>query len=333
MTTNSTPTAVPDAPTLRTSRWDFSDFGALAETIQGWGLDWIQLDRGPLEAHLHQVLTPNVLVTGFRFSRKFHQRGTSPPGVRTFGVVGKGTPDLEWRGSIGTDAKIVVFPANDEFQMVSHPGFHGDGLSIPEDHIRSVAETLGLPDPLEHLPSGLAFVDVDVDRLKALSHTLSRLHGMAAVQGNVVPTETALKELDFDIATAMVSVLQTGQRTSAKPPEANLRARALRLALDFIEDHSDEPPCIQDVCQASGVSWRTLNYAFQDRFGVTPKQYLQVVRLQLVRRAILNVAPEVSILEIASGRGFWHMGQFATDYRRQFGELPSETVRRSRLAV
>ncbi len=330
MTTHSTPTTVPDTPPLPAVRREFGDFEAFAEAIQGWGLDWVQLDRGSLKARLQQVTTPSALLARFRFSRKFHQRGTSPPGVRTFGFTGERSPDVEWRGRTGTNGHIIAFPANDEFQVMSHPGFHGDTVSISEDHIRSVAETMGLPDPLEHLPNGLAFVDVDNRRLDTLRNTLSRLHGMVAVQAKVVPTEAALTDLDFDIATALVSVLQTGQSPGARSPEPTLRARALRLALDYIEDHADEPPCIQDVCRASGVSWRTLNYAFQDRFGVTPKHYLQAARLQRVRRTILNAEPEASILEIASDQGFWHMGQFAADYRRQFGELPSETLRRDR---
>jgi AraC family ethanolamine operon transcriptional activator len=33
------------------------------------------------------------------------------------------------------------------------------------------------------------------------------------------------------------------------------------------------------------------------------------------------------INEIANRWGFWHMSQFAADYRRFFGELPSETLR------
>ncbi|GAG76698.1 unnamed protein product, partial [marine sediment metagenome] len=35
-----------------------------------------------------------------------------------------------------------------------------------------------------------------------------------------------------------------------------------------------------------------------------------------------------SIIELAGVNGFWHMGQFAADYRRIYGKLPSETLNR-----
>ena len=75
------------------------------------------------------------------------------------------------------------------------------------------------------------------------------------------------------------------------------------------------------------MSWRTLDYAFRDQFDLTPKQYLQTVRLQQVRRDLLKTPANTTIVEIAANRGFWHMGQFARDYRRTFDELPSETAR------
>ena len=34
------------------------------------------------------------------------------------------------------------------------------------------------------------------------------------------------------------------------------------------------------------------------------------------------------IADVANEWGFWHMGQLAADYRRHFGENPSETLRR-----
>ncbi|UCG61547.1 MAG: helix-turn-helix domain-containing protein [Candidatus Zixiibacteriota bacterium] len=35
-----------------------------------------------------------------------------------------------------------------------------------------------------------------------------------------------------------------------------------------------------------------------------------------------------TIADVANHWGFWHMGQFSADYRRLFGELPLETLRR-----
>ena len=46
-------------------------------------------------------------------------------------------------------------------------------------------------------------------------------------------------------------------------------------------------------------------------------------------RAELEAAPpETGVTAIALKWGFVHLGRFAQDYRRRYGELPSETLRR-----
>jgi AraC-like DNA-binding protein len=307
-------------------RQEFCDFEELAEEVTGWGFDWVQLDGGPLEAAIQQASTPTAQFARFRFSRKFHQRGTTPADVRTFGLVGELSPDIEWRGSIGTNAHLLAFPTDDLFEVVSQPGFHGGTVSVPEDRIRVFAECMGVPDPLGKIPKGLAFIEVGPRRQKALREATSRFHTVAAADGPVNPT--VIRQLESEIMTALVAALQAGRPTGFSPPEPRLRARALQSALDYIEAHADEPPGIQEICRASGASWRTLDYAFRDRFDVTPKQYLHAFRLRQVRREIIDTGSSLPISEIAAHWGFWHMGQFAKDYRRQFGELPSETVRR-----
>ncbi len=69
--------------------------------------------------------------------------------------------------------------------------------------------------------------------------------------------------------------------------------------------------------------------AFLERFGVSPKAYLQALRLNGVRRVLRRSDPLNSkVSNVANYWGFWHMGQFAADYRRLFGELPSDTLRK-----
>jgi len=91
--------------------------------------------------------------------------------------------------------------------------------------------------------------------------------------------------------------------------------------------HADEPLSILEVCCRVGTSRRKLNYCFQDVLGTTPIKYLRSLRLNSVRRAIRQAAPGVTIQDIASHWGFWHLSQFAQDYKHLFGELPSDTLR------
>lgn len=52
-------------------------------------------------------------------------------------------------------------------------------------------------------------------------------------------------------------------------------------------------------------------------------------RLNGVRKILRKIDPDaIVIADVANRWGFWHMGQFAQDYSKLVGELPSETLRR-----
>ena len=85
-------------------------------------------------------------------------------------------------------------------------------------------------------------------------------------------------------------------------------------------------PCERGPAQAKRVLW--LEQSFKIRFEVTPKAYVKCLRLARLRRD-LQYPPcgELqTIIELASVYGFWHMGQLAADYRKVYGELPSDTM-------
>lgn len=68
----------------------------------------------------------------------------------------------------------------------------------------------------------------------------------------------------------------------------------------------------------------TLERAFSEEFGVSPKSYMQSQRLNAARRDLLIAEPEGFVADIANRWDFWYMGRFAAEYRKQFGELPSK---------
>jgi AraC family ethanolamine operon transcriptional activator len=103
---------------------------------------------------------------------------------------------------------------------------------------------------------------------------------------------------------------------------------------DYLSDFPTIPHTLLELCGVAQVSERTSEYAFLERFGVSPKAYLHRLRLNGVRKDLRNADPTAtSVTALAIGWGFWHMGQFAKDYKRLFTELPSETLKKRQLRL
>jgi len=106
-------------------------------------------------------------------------------------------------------------------------------------------------------------------------------------------------------------------------------SRVVRLAEDYAVAHAGDRLYVTDLCVATGVSERTLEYAFQKVMGITPVAYLTKLRLHRVRQALRMATRGSTTVSVqALNWGFWHFGDFSRAYRDCFGELPSETLRR-----
>ncbi len=94
--------------------------------------------------------------------------------------------------------------------------------------------------------------------------------------------------------------------------------------------HLHQPLTLTDLSDALGTSSRTLSYGFQEIFGMSPIAYLKTLRLHSVYRTLKAADTSSQTIEsIANQFGFWSLGHFSRDYKQMFGELPSETYRRS----
>lgn len=110
------------------------------------------------------------------------------------------------------------------------------------------------------------------------------------------------------------------------------RSQLVKQTDDYMRSHIDQPLTLTDLCQALGTSSRTLCYGFQEIFGMSPMSYLKSLRLQGVYRTLKAAQSNtITVTETATQFGFYHLGYFAQDYKQMFGELPSETLKRSRL--
>lgn len=104
---------------------------------------------------------------------------------------------------------------------------------------------------------------------------------------------------------------------------------SIRTAVDFIAANAKRELSIGAVAAAAGLSLRALQQNFQRFLKAPPQDYIKSVRLQGVRRELLDISSRRPIEDIAAEWGFANRGHFANQYRKVYGERPSET-RRSR---
>jgi len=98
----------------------------------------------------------------------------------------------------------------------------------------------------------------------------------------------------------------------------------------YIEEHAHEPISVGDLAEYAGVSTRSLFSGFRRFRNTSPMHYLKEVRLRRVHDELLSAQPSSgTVTTIAFRWGFSHLGHFTTDYKRRFGETPSETLMRS----
>lgn len=104
----------------------------------------------------------------------------------------------------------------------------------------------------------------------------------------------------------------------------------VRQAEEFIEANWNKPLTVETLADLTNVSVRSLFYAFNKVRGCSPMEFVRQVRLRRVRDVLLNPGPGDSVTTAAFACGFGNLGHFSSYYRREFGELPSATLQRSR---
>jgi AraC family ethanolamine operon transcriptional activator len=147
--------------------------------------------------------------------------------------------------------------------------------------------------------------------------------------------------LELVAETALSNILLTLNMSCVQPstmpvPASTRQGSVTQQAIRFMRARLADGISIDDVCAATHVSRRTLHNHFEKSLDMSPQQYLKVLRLNLARSRLRDLARhgdrsyrQRNIAEIAAQCGYDHASRFAGDYKRQFGVLPSETLRES----
>lgn len=280
-----------------------------------WDIDFRQIEPGQMKTVIRTRSGNSVNLIELGMSKAVHQNGVSPKGKISLGLPCLASLST-WQGQNIDTAQLVSFGSSDEFDGVGFGEFRGTTISIDVQEAERLADMLGFDIPSALRGSAKYDVDGKSESLAALNEISGRLLNNASAP--------VLHEEEAIISNVLIAATSFEQTTDKSSPKS--RSRAVSKAIEMMISSEGEVLEISQICHEIGVSWRTLDRAFSEKFGISPKQYYLRMRLNWVRTDLLQRAPGDSISDIVNGRGYWHMGKFAQDYRKMFDEIPSRTT-------
>ena len=293
-----------------------SDIDEFACMLKNVDVENILMEKGSFKVNMTLIESLRVKLSQFYINRKLIQRGARATGYVTF-LIWDDKFSMNWRNKILDKNQIAVL-WNQEHYSLTEGGIYGFPISLDENYLNERLFAKGYPEMISILKK--------VDSLNVSEFLLQKLRLK-------IPWITQIKDLNIkdmnylievELVDDLLNCLISSYENKVRP---ELLQQKFNNAIDYIHENLNEIISVSQVSQFVNIPERTLRYNFEKKYNITPKDFIQRLRLNAVKKRLSNSTENPIIYKIASEFNFWHMGQFTRDYKHLFGELPSETIK------
>jgi len=321
--------SIPDYQTFIWLEFKMNEFEDFKRNVKSWKLDFLQMDGSDFYAHFKQLILPNIQIGYAQINGHIEQNGNVPEGMWTFVIPHKNSSLATYNHILAeSNAMILIYPPGIHFSSTTYDGWEIYTFTMAEKDLKEITMMLGLGGIEEKL-STVERVYIDSDEAKGLQEQLENILKYAASLEEKTFDKKELEILHYLLPTIIIKKIHTNIECTR---DILLKEKYLLYikARSYIHTHLDEDISVNFVAQKFKITERTLQNYFQRDLNISPKRYIIVLRLTKINRTLKASYARKGLIEDTARRfGFYHMGQFAKSYKEFFGELPSETLRKS----
>lgn len=304
---------------------DTGDFDEFLQNAPGWNIEYQLIGANPPHSTIDVAMTPSVQFGLVRHAAGYCSQGQNPTGTLSFAVPCTEMQPMIYRGHEIASMGMALIRSGVEFELFCGSGAHFLIASFLRERVeRYIADVWQWPQ-LRRLEVDLLCFP-DEERRERCRVALRRLLIAVKADPSLLNDQTTTALLEDKILETLLL------RSSVDPdyPAERSRHRIARRAYRYLRDRIDDVPSIRELCAATRASYATLERAFRETYGITPKSLLNELRLSRVRTALLHPSPSTTVTDVALRWGFVEFGRFSAYYRQRYYEMPSETLGRTR---
>ena len=303
------------------------DFDEFCANISNWDVDFYQLERGRFSSEHLIFGDARTIFMKAKFNRRLLQQGTAPQNLITIALLTDPMNNMHWRNLDVCGNSLLIFPPDGELHCISHADFDVLSFSLTEETLNQTCASFELPD-FKTLRNHNEVFRCNPRELSKLRKYLFSINHTLISGGETIRNALSLRQIEQEMADRLVRLLAECRHPIKNKP-VRKRDLALKPAENYIFESDSSVVTIPELCNAANASKRTLEYAFLERYALTPKAYTLIYRLNNAHKQLRQAKLGTNqVSEIARQHGFWHMGQFSADYKKLFANHPSETLNR-----
>ena len=244
----------------------------------------------------------------------------------TFGARARGTVNgLQVRPGL-----LLAVEPGAEATFVTDTGWESISFLLPRTEIRTHLIQRRRVSEFR-LPKGVETLQGSAEECRGLFDWGKRLVALAEGQPALFNDQSERCAAEAELIETLLAALTAAD--DFEPARGDRTRQAYSHIVKIVEDHvlahTGDQLDVTELCRIAAVSERTLQYAFKEVMGMSPREYLVRLRLHRVRQALLAASQRTSTVSVEALKwGFWHFGEFSRAYKDCFGELPSDTLRR-----
>ncbi len=121
--------------------------------------------------------------------------------------------------------------------------------------------------------------------------------------------------------------LFTEETTDRGSSRQSLGSDGFDELIDYIKANLDQPLRMSDLEARANYSRRALHYAFRERLGCAPKQWIREQRLALALEQLQADGERPLVRQVALACGYLQMSHFSADFKQRHGITPSQARR------
>ena len=304
---------------------DSKDFDELAEAQSGWDMHYRPLSSSQFEGKLEVVQTDGLQIDIEQWSSSIEIAGaSSQQGIAIVLPLDLGESESYLSaGNKLTTESIELYEPGSDIDAVLKPGSSLISCTLSNDLMSAQTNNPSATLIAEKCTESrlINSACTDASELVQCLNTVFKL-----LKSDDISYRNHQQLIDETIL-AVARTLSAGQ--SAQNLSIRRRYLLARRAREYMLERKLSPPGITEICNALHTSERTLHYAFNEVYGVSPKHYIKAQRLFAAYSDLHTAVHLVRVSDIANHYGFLDMSYFAKDYREMFGELPSDTLKKT----